>query len=144
MSIREGINRKVSFDTRDELGDKNDKLTFMLGKLAAKDNNEKRPFKPQIYQSRGRGQSRGYSERNYHNRNRLNDRSNSTEDNLKVGSGSSRTTEGTIFGTMLEGMEDRTAEGNMEMIDMMATIEIGIGQGRGHSQEVIVVIELEV
>ena len=55
MSIREGINRKVSFDTRDKLGDKIDKLSVMLGRLAAKDKNEKRPFKPQIYQDRGRG-----------------------------------------------------------------------------------------
>ena len=66
------------------------------------------------------------------------------EDNLGVGPGSNRTTEGTIFGTMLEDMEDRTAEGNIEMIDMMVTIEIGIGQGRGHPQEMIAVIELEV
>ena len=41
MSIREGVNRKVSFDTRDKLGNKIDKLTVMLGRLAAKDNNEK-------------------------------------------------------------------------------------------------------
>ena len=61
MNIREGINRKVSFDTRDELGDKIDKLTVMLGRLAAKDNHKKRPFKHQIYQGRGRGQNRGYS-----------------------------------------------------------------------------------
>ena len=47
MSIRDGISRKVSFNTRDELGDKIDKLTVMLGKLTAKDNNSKRPFKPQ-------------------------------------------------------------------------------------------------
>ena len=47
MSIWDGINRKVSFNTRDEMGDKIDKLTVMLGKLAAKDNNNKRPFKPQ-------------------------------------------------------------------------------------------------
>ena len=45
MSIREGTSRKVSFDTRDELGDKIDKLTIMVGRLAAKDSNEKRPFK---------------------------------------------------------------------------------------------------
>ena len=51
----------------------------MLGRLAAKDNNEKRPFKPQIYQSRGRGQDRGYSQRNYQNRNRLNNRSSSKD-----------------------------------------------------------------
>ena len=79
MSIREGANRKVSFDTRDELEDKIDKLTVMLGRLAAKDNNKKRPFKPQIYQSRGRGQNRGYSQRNYQNRNRLNNKSSSRD-----------------------------------------------------------------
>ena len=52
MSIGEGASRRVSFDTRDELGDKLDKLTVMLDRLAAKDSKEKRPFKPQIYQSR--------------------------------------------------------------------------------------------
>ena len=62
MSIREGVNIKVSFDTRDELGDKIDKLTVMLGRLAPKDNNEKRPFKSQIYKCRGRGQNRSYSQ----------------------------------------------------------------------------------
>ena len=43
-------------------------------------------------------------------------------------------------------MEDKTAEGSIEMITigMMVTIEVGIDQERGHSQEVIVVIELEV
>ena len=79
MSIREGDSRKVSFDTRDELGDKIDKLTVMLDRLAAKDNNKKRPFKPQIHQSRGRGQNRVYSPRNYQNRNRLINRSNSRD-----------------------------------------------------------------
>ena len=77
MSIREGANRKVSFETRDELGDKIDKLTVMLGRLAAKDNNKKRPFKPKIYHSRGRGQNRGCSQRNDQDRNRLNNRSSS-------------------------------------------------------------------
>ena len=62
MSMREGVNRKVSFDTRDELENKIDKLKVMLGRLAAKDNNKKRPFKSQIYQGRGRGQNRGYSQ----------------------------------------------------------------------------------
>ena len=44
MSIREGTNRKVSIETRDKLQDRIDKLTVMLGRLAAKDNHEKRPF----------------------------------------------------------------------------------------------------
>ena len=79
MSIRDGFNRKVSFNTRDELGDKTDKLTVMLGKLAAKDNNNRRPFKPQIYQSRGSGQNRGYNQRNYQSGNRLDNRSGSRD-----------------------------------------------------------------
>ena len=37
MSIRESHNRKVSFDTREELGDKIDKLAVMIGKLATRD-----------------------------------------------------------------------------------------------------------
>ena len=65
MSTRDGINRKVSFNTRDELGDKIDKLTVVLGKLAAKDDNNKRPFKPQIYQSRRRGQTEVTIRENY-------------------------------------------------------------------------------
>ena len=77
MSVREETNRKVSFDTRHELGDKIDKLTVMLGRLAAKDNHEKRPFRPQIYQGRGRGQNWNFSQRNFQDRNRLNNMSNS-------------------------------------------------------------------
>ena len=49
MSIREGTDKRVSFDSRDELWDKIDKLTVVLSKLVATDNHERRPFKPQIY-----------------------------------------------------------------------------------------------
>ena len=51
MSIREGHNRKVSFDTKVELGDKRDKLVVMIDKLATRDNRTGRQFKPQINQS---------------------------------------------------------------------------------------------
>ena len=51
----------------------------MVGRLAAKDNNNKRPFKPQIYQSRGRGQNRDYYQRNYQSGNRLGNRSGSRD-----------------------------------------------------------------
>ena len=37
MSIRDGHNRNVSFDTIKELGDKIDKLVVMIGKLATRD-----------------------------------------------------------------------------------------------------------
>ena len=37
MSIKGNYSRRVSFDTREELGDRIDKLTVMIGKLAARD-----------------------------------------------------------------------------------------------------------
>ena len=80
MNIRDGTKRKVSINARDELGDKKDKLTVRTGRLAAKDSNEKRPFKPQIYKSRGsypQGQNRSYNQRGYQNRGRLGNRSDS-------------------------------------------------------------------
>ena len=63
MSIREGMNKRVSFDTRDKLGDKIDKLTVVMSKLAATENHERRPFKPQIYRSKG--QNRSYGQERY-------------------------------------------------------------------------------
>ena len=36
MNIRDGSERKVSFNTRDELGDKIGKLTVAMGRLASK------------------------------------------------------------------------------------------------------------
>ena len=57
---------QVSFNTRDELGEKIDKLTVMMSKLVAKDSHERKPFKPQIYKSRG--QSRSHDGRAYQTR----------------------------------------------------------------------------
>ena len=48
MNVRDGTERKVSFNTRYDLGDKIDKLTVVMSRLAGKDSHEKRPFKPQI------------------------------------------------------------------------------------------------
>ena len=59
---------------------------------------------------------------------------------------SSRVIEGTYFDKVIGDMEEKIAEGSIEMIiiGMMVTTEIGIGQERDHSQATIVVIELEV
>ena len=68
MSIREGTDKRVPFDTRDELEDKIDKLTVVMSKLAATKNHERSPFKPQIYKSRGQNRSYGqgrYQPRSY-------------------------------------------------------------------------------
>ena len=51
MSVRDGTDRRVSFNTSKELRDKIDKLTVIMSKLAAKDSHERKPFKPQIYKS---------------------------------------------------------------------------------------------
>ena len=97
MSIREATNRKVSFDTRDELGDKIDKLAVMLCILAAKDNHEKRAFKPQIYQGRGREQNRNFGQRNYQDRNSHEiGQIVEIEDSLETGPGLNRIIEETI------------------------------------------------
>ena len=66
MSIKDNHSRRVSFDTREELGDKIDKLLVMIGKLGTRDSRSGRQFKPQIYQGKGRGQNRGnYDRHNY-------------------------------------------------------------------------------
>ena len=53
MSIRDSYSRKVSFDTKEELGNKIDKLAVMIGKLMTRDSAAGRQFKPQIHQGRG-------------------------------------------------------------------------------------------
>ena len=58
MSIRDGHQRRVSSDMKEELGDKIDKLVVMIGKLGSGNSGTNKQFKPQIYQSRGRGQNR--------------------------------------------------------------------------------------
>ena len=66
LSVIDGTERRVSFNTKDELGDKIDKLTVVMSKLAAKDSHKRKPFKPQIYKSRG--QNRSYGQGGYQNR----------------------------------------------------------------------------
>ena len=68
MNIRDGHNRKVSFDIKEELGDKIDKLACMIGKLTTRDSGIGRQFKPQIYQNRSRGLNRNYNQYNYQNK----------------------------------------------------------------------------
>ena len=63
MSTKDNHSRRVSFDTKEELGDKIDKLTVMIGKLATRNSGSVRQFKPKIYQGKGRGQNRGNYDR---------------------------------------------------------------------------------
>ena len=55
MNIKDGYNsKKVTVDTQDSLDDKIDRLTSMMSKLTAQDDNQNKQFKPKIYQSRQR------------------------------------------------------------------------------------------
>ena len=49
-----------------------------------------------------------------------------------------------IFEGTLEDMEDKIVEENIEMTGKMTIIEAGIGQEKGHFQEVMVTIGIEV
>ena len=69
MSEKDGFNKRVMFNAADNLEQKIDRLTVMMGKLVTEDEGQSKPFKPQVYQpNRGRNQNRG----NYHGRFRNN------------------------------------------------------------------------
>ena len=72
MGVKDWTERRVSFNTRDELGDKMDKLTLVMSKLTARDSHKSRFFKPQIYKSRE--QNRSYGQGGYQNRSNNRDR----------------------------------------------------------------------
>ena len=59
-TIRDSQSKRVSLNTPDDLAQKIDGLTVMMGKLMTEDEEYPKPFKPQVHQSnRGRNQSRG-------------------------------------------------------------------------------------
>ena len=66
-----------------------------------------------------------------------------TGDSIQV-VGPEKTIETVILEETLEGMIDKIVEEDIEMTDIMIIIEAGIDQGKGHSQEIIVVAEIEV
>ena len=55
-----------------------------------------------------------------------------------------KTIETVIFKETLEDMEDKILEEHIEMIEIMIIIEAGIGQEKGHFQEIMVTVELGV
>ena len=60
MNMRDNSNKRVTFDMTDDIEQKLDKLTVMMGKLVTEDEGQSKQFKPWVYQSnRGRGQNRG-------------------------------------------------------------------------------------
>ena len=80
INMKDSYIKRVTFDTWDGLEDKIDTLTVMIGKLTTRDNGTNKEFKPPIYQSKSRGQSRNFYDThncyrgNYQNRYRSNSR----------------------------------------------------------------------
>ena len=133
MSVREGTDKRVSFNTKDELGDKIDKLTVVMSKLVAKDSHERRPFKPQIYKSRG--QNRSYGQEGYWTR------SNDRNQGYGVISSTRQDYRGNRFRGISEEITDRIVKKGTEMKGMVTAIKVGIDQGRELLQEAIEEIE---
>ena len=144
MNIRDGHNRKVSFNTKEELGDKIDKFVVMIGKLATRDCGTGRQFKPQIYQTRGRGQNRNYNQRNYQNRYRSNNRSNSGDrGQYRQDRGRPRYKQNYRRGNMRSF--DRVAEERIETItEITGMIEAGTGLEKDHFLENMATIKIRV
>ena len=120
----------------------------------ARDSEVNRPFKPQIYQSKRRGQSRhfyyphNYERGSYQNRYR----SNSGDSGIGFSrKGRGRPKYGKNYRReILEAMqdhikilEDRIVESIGVITGMETTVEteVGIGVGKGHFQEIKIIIE---
>ena len=134
---------KVSFNARVELGDKIDKLTVMMSRLAAKDSNEKRPFKPQIYKSRGSyPRVRIGPTAKEDIRIEVAGQITETEDNMEI-TNLDKIIGTKVFEGTLEDTGDKIIEENIGIIGKMIIIEAGIGQGKGHSQGIMIEIGIE-
>ena len=141
MNIRDRHNRKVSFDTREEQGDKIDKLAVMIGKLVTTDSGASRQFKPQIHQGRGRGQNRGHYDRlNYRYRLGSGERRQYRQD-----TGMPRYEQNyrrDNFRGIVRNFDRQNSRGEYRTNKVMT--EAGTGLEKGHFPEAIVAIEIGV
>ena len=135
MSVRDGTDRRVSFNTRDELGDKIDKLTVVMSKLAAIDSHKESPLS--------------------HEYTRVEDKVDFiVKEHTKPGqimeTGDivqiiiqGKIIEATNLEEISEGIVDKIIEKITGMKDMIITLEIEIGQGKELLQGVMVMEEIE-
>ena len=71
MNIRDSCRKRVTLDMTDGIEQKKDQLMLIMGKLVIEDKEQKKTFKPHVYQSnRGRDQNRS----NYQGRFRFNNK----------------------------------------------------------------------
>ena len=81
MSVRDGTDRRVSSNTREELGNKIDKLTVIMSKLAAKDSHESLLNHKYTV---SRGQNRSYGQGGYQTRSDSGNRGHITNNNSRL------------------------------------------------------------
>ena len=154
MSIKDNYNKKVTFDTQEGLEDIIDNLKVMMGKFTARDNRTNRQFKPQIYQSRKRGQSRNfynshnYDRGNYQNRYKSNSRDRGIqfsgqnrgrpryEKNYRRGNFRGNIRMYQNFGRQNSRGEYR---GNYRNEDYSREKEVGVGLEKNHFQGILII-----
>ena len=129
MHVRDGTEKKVSFNARDELGDKIDKLKVVMNRLAAKDSYERRPFKPKYITVEVRT---GPIVRKVMRIEAV-DQIVETEDSMET-TDLDKTIEIIILEGTLEDMEDKIIEESIEVMDATSITETEIDQEKGHSQ----------
>ena len=155
MSIKDSYNKRVTFNTQDWLEDNIDKLTAIMGNLVARDSEVSRPFKPQVYQSKQRGQSRNfydshnYDRGNYQNKYRWNSGDRRIPFN-KQGRGRPRYAQNYRRGNFRSNArsyqhfrrQNSRGEyrGDYRNENYSRKREVGVDLEKGHFQEIIVVI----
>ena len=100
-----------------------------MSKLAAKDSHERKPFKPQIYKSRG--QNRTHGQAGYQGRSDNGSKEYSTNNNAR------QNYRGNKFRGNFRGTIDRIVGKVIGMKGIVTIVEIGIGQGKESLQEVM-------
>ena len=135
MSVRHRTDMRVSFNTRDELGGKIDKLTVVMSMLAVRDSHEESPLS--------------------HKYTRVEDKvdlmvKEDTKSGQIMETGDmlqmivqGKITEATDLEEISEGMVDKIIEKITGIKDMVVTIEIGMGQGKELLKGVMVMEEIE-
>ena len=141
MYVRDGTERKrkVSFNARDELGDKIDKLTVMMSRLAAKVAMRKDPSNPKYI----RVEVRTVPIIREVIRIEVVDQIVETEDSRET-IDLDKTIETIIFQGTLEDMEEKIIGENTEVVGTLNITEAEIGQEKGCSKGIMVTIGIEV
>ena len=146
MNVKDSYSKKVTFDTKDGLEDKIDNLTTMMGKLVVRDGKVSRLFKPQIHQSKRRGQVEIFMIHIIMTEEIIKIGTGQIMDKIEIDQGMDKIIGEEILGAMpghIKILVDRIVEENIEVIiGMKITVqrEVGVGLEKDHFQGIIIVL----